>query len=66
MLGVQRLIPRVPPPLAHALIQAFRFPAVSRWTFEKYLNIAPPEFASLPRVHAQAAADPEPAEAAVA
>jgi flavin-dependent dehydrogenase len=65
LLGVQRLIPKVPPPIAHALIRVFRFRAVSRWTFEKYLNIAPPEFASLPRTHAQVPAEAE-AEPALA
>jgi hypothetical protein len=50
------------------VIFVFRSRAVSRWVFDRYLNIAPPEFASLPRVHSQPAGEPEPeaAEAAAA
>ena len=68
LLGVQRLIPKVSPRAAHALISLFRSRSINRWAFEHYLNIAPPEFASLPRVHAQAQApaELEPAEAALA
>jgi flavin-dependent dehydrogenase len=68
LLGVQRLVPKLPPPVAHAVIFVFRSRAVSRWVFDRYLNIAPPEFASLPRVHPQPAGEPEPetAEAAAA
>jgi hypothetical protein len=34
--------------------------------FDRYLNIAPPEFATLPRAHARAPSEREPAEAALA
>ena len=63
MLGVQWAIPRLPPPAAHALIQAFRSRRVARWVFDHYLKIAPPDSASPPRVPPRpaAAADPEPA-----
>ena len=66
LLGVQRLVPKMPPPVAHAVIFMFRSRTITRWVFDRYLNIAPPEFATLPRAHARAPSEREPAEAALA
>ena len=49
LLGVQWLVPRLPPRVAHQVIRAFRSRTITRWVFNRYLNIAPPEFATLPR-----------------
>jgi menaquinone-9 beta-reductase len=60
LLGAQRLVPRVPPRLLARAIGAMGNPHFVRWSFEYYLRIAPPSFAS-------AAAPPQPApRAAVA
>ncbi len=48
LLGVQRLVPRLPPPLLHAVTRAFRSRALTRWVFDRYLGIAPPEAATPP------------------
>jgi flavin-dependent dehydrogenase len=42
MLAVQRLVPRLPPPVAHAVVSAFRSRALTNWAFARYLGIAPP------------------------
>jgi flavin-dependent dehydrogenase len=44
MLRVQRLIPRVPPRLLGPAIVAMSSPRFVNWSFEHYLNIAPPSF----------------------
>ena len=44
----------------------FRSRTITRWVFERYLNIAPPEFASLPRVHPAPEPERETAGAAAA
>jgi flavin-dependent dehydrogenase len=46
MLGVQRLIPRVPPRLLGPAIRAMSSQRFVDWSFGHYLNIAPPSFAS--------------------
>jgi menaquinone-9 beta-reductase len=46
LLGVQRLVPRVPPPALHAFVRFVSVPPVTRWVFAKYLNIAPPSYAA--------------------
>ena len=47
MLGVQWLVPRVPPRALHAFIRAVAVRPVTRWIFRKYLNIAPPSYAAV-------------------
>jgi menaquinone-9 beta-reductase len=47
MLRVQRLVPRVPPRLLAAALRGMSTDAFVRWSFRHYLNIAPPEFASM-------------------
>ena len=44
LLRVQWLVPRVPPRLLHLGLRRSRADGVSRWAFERYLAIAPPEF----------------------
>jgi flavin-dependent dehydrogenase len=46
MLRVQQLVPRVPPRLLAPAIRAMGSKAFVDWSFEHYLNIAPPSFAS--------------------
>jgi menaquinone-9 beta-reductase len=46
MLRVQRIVPRVPPPLLAAALRAMSADSFVRWSFRHYLNIAPPEFAA--------------------
>jgi menaquinone-9 beta-reductase len=48
MLRVQRLVPRVPPRLLGPLIKLMGSKRFVDWSFEHYLNIAPPEFAGEP------------------
>jgi flavin-dependent dehydrogenase len=45
MLGAQRLIPRVPPPLLAVGIKAMSNERFVRWSFDHYLRIAHPSFA---------------------
>jgi flavin-dependent dehydrogenase len=45
MLGVQRLVPRVPPRLLAPAIRAMGTQRFVDWSFEHYLSIAPPSFA---------------------
>ncbi len=52
LLGVQWLVPRLPPPVAYAVTVAFRSRRLTRWVFDRYLRIAPPELASPPRLSA--------------
>jgi flavin-dependent dehydrogenase len=46
MLRVQRLIPRLPPRLLGLMIRAFGAKRFIDWSFDHYLRIAPPEFAT--------------------
>jgi flavin-dependent dehydrogenase len=45
MLRVQRLIPRVPPRLLGPIIRLMGSRRFVEWSFNHYLNVAPPEFA---------------------
>jgi flavin-dependent dehydrogenase len=45
MLRVQRWVPRVPPRLLAASLNRMEADRFVRWSFNHYLNIAPPEFA---------------------
>ncbi len=45
MLRVQKLIPRVPPRLLAPALRGLSTDAFVRWSFNHYLNIAPPSFA---------------------
>ncbi len=45
MLRAQKLVPRVPPRLLGPALRAMSADAFVRWSFDHYLNIAPPEFA---------------------
>ena len=40
MLAVQRLVPRLPPPVAHAVVSAFRSRALTNWAFARYRTIS--------------------------
>ena len=46
MLAAQRLVPRVPPRLLHPGIRAMSAKRFVDWSFNHYLDIAPPSFAS--------------------
>jgi flavin-dependent dehydrogenase len=46
MLGVQRLVPRVPPRLLQPALRAMASKRFVDWSFGHYLSIAPPSFAS--------------------
>jgi flavin-dependent dehydrogenase len=46
MLGVQRLVPRVPPRLLAVMLRGMERRSFVHWSFGHYLRIAPPEFAS--------------------
>jgi flavin-dependent dehydrogenase len=48
LLRVQWLIPRVPPRLLHLGLRLLARRRLSRWAFEHYLAIAPPEFVMAP------------------
>ena len=45
MLRVQRLVPRVPPRLLGPIIRLMGSRRFVEWSFNHYLNVAPPEFA---------------------
>ena len=45
MLRVQRLVPRVPPRLLGPMIRLMGTRRFVKWSFNHYLNVAPPEFA---------------------
>ncbi len=53
MLRTQKIVPRVPPRLLGPLIRLLGMKRFVNWSFDHYLNIAPPEFAASP---------PEPAK----
>ena len=57
MLRIQRLVPRVPPRLLAAALRGLSTDTFVRWSFNHYLNIAPPAFARAggPRSEPQAA-----------
>jgi len=57
LLRVQWLVPRVPPRLLHLGLRVLARRRVSRWAFEHYLAIAPPEFVVAPPAGSAAAAD---------
>jgi flavin-dependent dehydrogenase len=63
LLRVQWLVPRVPPRLLHLGLRLLARRPVSRWAFDHYLAIAPPEFVTAPSA-SSAAADPAEALAA--
>jgi digeranylgeranylglycerophospholipid reductase len=46
MLGAQRLVPRVPPRLLWPVVRTVGTPALTRWAFGHYLDIAHPSFAA--------------------
>jgi flavin-dependent dehydrogenase len=46
MLGVQHLVPRVPPRALHALIRVVALRPVTNWVFGHYLDIAPASYAA--------------------
>ena len=46
MLATQKAVPRVPPRLLGPAIRAMGADAFIRWSFDHYLNIAPPSFAT--------------------
>src|SRR4051794_26516328 len=46
MLGVQRLVPRVPPRLLQPALRAMATKRFVDWSFGHYLSIAPPSFAA--------------------
>ncbi len=46
MLRVQRLVPRVPPRVLGPLVRLFGAKRFIDWSFDHYLRIAPPEFAT--------------------
>jgi flavin-dependent dehydrogenase len=55
MLRAQRAVPRVPPRVLWSVIRAVAARPVTRWAFDRYLNIAPPSFVGAQRVGAHAA-----------
>jgi menaquinone-9 beta-reductase len=59
MLRTQKLVPRVPPRLLGPLIRLMGTKRFVDWSFNHYLNIAPPEFAEAPPERA-ATRDPTP------
>jgi flavin-dependent dehydrogenase len=42
MLRTQRAVPRVPPRLLHRMLRTMQWKRFVRWSFDHYLNIAPP------------------------
>ena len=46
MLAAQRLVPRVPPRLLHPSIRAMQAKRFVSWSFNHYLDIAPPSYVS--------------------
>jgi flavin-dependent dehydrogenase len=49
MLRTQRLVPRVPPRLLHGALRTMQWKRFVRWSFDHYLNIAPPPGIQKPR-----------------
>ncbi len=56
LLRVQDWIPRVPPRALTGVLHALERRGVTAWAFDRYLNIAPPSFATPPRLPARARA----------
>jgi len=52
LLRVQDWIPRIPPRLLTRALEAMEHRGLTRWAFDHYLAIAPPDFASSPRLAA--------------
>jgi flavin-dependent dehydrogenase len=48
MLRTQRAVPRVPPRLLHRLLRSMQWRRFVSWSFDHYLNIAPPSFVGTP------------------
>jgi hypothetical protein len=46
MLRVQKIVPRIPPRLLGPLIKLAGVKPFVHWSFNHYLQIAPPEFAA--------------------
>ena len=44
LLRAQKTLPKIPPRILRLLFSGLGSPAVSRWAFGKYLNVAPPGF----------------------
>src|SRR5436305_3780524 len=65
MLGVQRLVPRVPPRLLQPALRAMASKRFVDWSFGHYLSIAPPSFAlaGAPRPPLRGAPDAVPSAA---
>jgi menaquinone-9 beta-reductase len=64
MLGVQKLVPRVPPRALHAFIKVVGLRPVTNWIFNHYLNIAPPAYAAASPRPRLRTAEPAAVEAA--
>ena len=47
LLKAQRLVPRIPPRLVKPIMSLVGLKPIARWSFNKYLDIAPPEFAAV-------------------
>jgi menaquinone-9 beta-reductase len=58
MLRVQRLVPRLWPPLLFAVISLMRRPGLVNWTFRHYLRIAAPDAVGPPPAPAPVADEP--------
>jgi menaquinone-9 beta-reductase len=65
MLRVQKLVPRIPPRLVGPLIKLMGTRRFVKWSFEHYLNIAPPGFAGEPSPASTGLAEIEPDRATV-
>jgi flavin-dependent dehydrogenase len=52
MLNVQQLFPRLPPPVLHRVVKALARKPIIDQIFNRYLDIAPPDFARVPRAAA--------------
>jgi menaquinone-9 beta-reductase len=50
MLGMQRLVPRLPPRLLRAVVRGVGVRPMTHWSFGHYLDIAPPSFVGRPPV----------------
>jgi hypothetical protein len=48
MLRTQKAVPRVPPQVLAPAIRAMGSQRFVKWSFDHYLNIAPPSFAATP------------------
>jgi menaquinone-9 beta-reductase len=48
MLRVQRTVPRIPPRVLHRALRGMQWKRFVEWSFNHYLNIAPPSFVAAP------------------